>query len=415
MRGFGMPEFHAGLEQCIDDLAVEVGLDRVAFRKLNVIQGGDTIVTGMIMHPNGLSECLVKAADAIGWGKKDPPSAPNKRRGKGLALMWKAPAMPPNAGSSAKVRLNEDGTVTVSVGGQEIGQGSFTVAAQMAAGALGVPYDWVRVTGPVDTDSSPYEWQTVASRLTWSMGNAVAAAARDARQQILDMVAQAWGEDPSDLDIIDGHVISYKSEESLSLKSIVIYGIAKPNDQGWMGGPIVGRGNFMPTYVTGLDPETGQGPRAVVHYTTGAQAVEVEVDMDTGQVEVIRGVAAFDVGKAINPEMVRGQMEGGFVQGLSSALFEGLLLKQGVPQNPSFVDYRIATSADAPQKIEAIIVEVPQDDGPWGARGIGEHALVPTVPAIANAIYDAIGIRPGAPPFSSEKIYLLMQEAGLVE
>jgi carbon-monoxide dehydrogenase large subunit len=415
MRGFGMPEFHAGLEQCIDDLAVQVGVDRVAFRKLNAIQGGDTIVTGMIMHPTGLSECLVKAAEAIGWGKKDPPSAPNKRRGKGIALMWKAPAMPPNAGSSAKVRLNEDGTVTVSVGGQEIGQGSFTVAAQVAAAALGVPYDWVRVTGPVDTDNSPYEWQTVASRLTWSMGNAVAAAARDARQQILDTVAQAWGEDPSDLDIIDGHVISYKSEESLSLKSIVVYGISKPNDQGWMGGPVVGRGNFMPTYVTGLDPETGQGPRAVVHYTTGAQAVEVEVDMDTGQVEIIRGVAAFDVGKAINPEMVRGQMEGGFVQGVSTALFEGLQLKQGVLQNPSFVDYRIATSADAPQAIETIIVEVPQDDGPWGARGIGEHALVPTVPAIANAIYDAVGVRPGAPPFSSEKIYLLMQEAGLVE
>ncbi len=415
MRGFGMPEFHAGLEQCIDDLAVEVGLDRVAFRKLNCIQGGDTIVTGMTMHPTGLSECLVKAAEAIGWGRKDPPSAPNKRRGKGIALMWKAPAMPPNAGSSAKVRLNEDGTVTVSVGGQEIGQGSFTVAAQVAAAALGVPYDWVRVTGPVDTDNSPYEWQTVASRLTWSMGNAVAAAARDARQQILDMVAQAWGEDPSDLDIIDGHVVSYKSEESLSLKSIVVYGISKPNDQGWMGGPVVGRGNFMPTYVTGLDPETGQGPRAVVHYTTGAQAVEVEVDMDTGQVEIIRGVAAFDVGKAINPEMVRGQMEGGFVQGVSTALFEGLQLKQGVLQNPSFVDYRIATSADAPRQIETIIIEVPQDDGPWGARGIGEHALVPTVPAIANAIYDAVGIRPGAPPFSSEKIYLLMQEAGLVE
>jgi CO/xanthine dehydrogenase Mo-binding subunit len=415
MRGFGMPEFHAGLEQCIDDLAVEVGMDRVAFRKLNCIQGGDTIVTGMTMHPTGLSECLVKAAEAIGWGKKDPPSAPNKRRGKGIALMWKAPAMPPNAGSSAKVRLNEDGTVTVSVGGQEIGQGSFTVAAQVAAAALGVPYDWVRVTGPVDTDNSPYEWQTVASRLTWSMGNAVAAAARDARQQILDTVAQAWGEDPADLDIIDGHVVSYKSEESLSLKNIVVYGISKPNDQGWMGGPVVGRGNFMPTYVTGLDPETGQGPRAVVHYTTGAQAVEVEVDMDTGQVEIIRGVAAFDVGKAINPEMVRGQMEGGFVQGVSTALFEGLQLKQGVLQNPSFVDYRIATSADAPHQIDTIIIEVPQDDGPWGARGIGEHALVPTVPAIANAIYDAVGIRPGAPPFSSEKIYLLMQEAGLVE
>jgi carbon-monoxide dehydrogenase large subunit len=415
MRGFGMPEMHAGLEQCIDELAHAIGLDPVEFRRRNCIRTGDTLVTGMTMHATGLPICLEKAAEAIGWGHKDPPSAPNKRRGKGLALMWKAPAMPPNAGSSAKVKLNEDGTVTVAVGGQEIGQGSFTIAAQMAAAALGVPYEDVRVAAPIDTNHNPYEWQTVASRLTWSMGNAVVNAARDARKQIIDMVAQAWDENPDDLDIVNGQVISYKSEESIPLKGIVIYGIPKKDDQGWIGGPVVGRGSFMPTYVTGLDPETGQGPRAVVHYTTGAQAVEVEVDMDTGRVEVLRGVAAFDVGKAINPDMVRQQMEGGFVQGMSSALFERLQLKEGVLQNPSFTDYRIATSSDAPRNIQAIIVEVAQDDGPFGARGIGEHALVPTVPAIANAIYDAIGIRPGAPPFTSEKIYLAMQEAGLVE
>jgi CO/xanthine dehydrogenase Mo-binding subunit len=415
MRGFGMPEMHSGLEQCIDELAEKVGMDKVEFRRLNCIKTGDTVVTGMTMHATGLEQCITKAAEAIGWGHKDPPSAPHKRRGKGLAVMWKAPAMPPNAGSSSEVRLNEDGTVTVKVGGQEIGQGSFTIAAQVAAAALGVPYAWVRVSGPLDTDTSPYEWQTVASRLTWSMGNAVAAAARDARQQILDMVAESWGETAEDLDIVDGNVISYKSEESLPLANIVIYGLPKPNDQGWIGGPVVGRGSFMPSYVTGLDAQTGQGPRAVVHYTTGAQAVEVEVDLETGRVEVLRGVTAFDVGKAINPEMVRAQMEGGFVQGVSTALFEALLLKEGVVQNPSFVDYRIATSADAPQEIQSIIVEVPQDDGPWGARGIGEHPMVPTIPAIANAIFDAIGIRPGAPPYSSEKIYLLMQEAGLVE
>jgi carbon-monoxide dehydrogenase large subunit len=415
MRGFGMPEMHAGLEQCIDELAEKIGMDKVAFRKLNCVKTGCTIVTGMTMHPIGLTDCITKVAEAIGWGHKDTPSAPNKRRGKGIAIMWKAPAMPPNAGSSSEVRLNEDGTVTVKVGGQEIGQGSFTVAAQVAAAALGVPYDWVRVSGPLDTDSSPYEWQTVASRLTWSMGNAVAAAARDARQQILEMVAKAWDEAVEDLDIINGNVVSYKTEESLPLKNIVVYGIPKPNDQGWTGGPVVGRGNFMPTYITGLDAETGQGPRAVVHYTTGAQAVEVEVDMGTGRVEVLRGVTAFDVGKAINPDMVRAQMVGGFIQGMSTALFEALLLKEGILQNPSFVDYRIATSSDVPRDIQAFIIEVPQDDGPWGARGIGEHPMVPTIPAIANAIYDAIGIRPGAPPFSSEKIYLLMQDAGLVE
>jgi carbon-monoxide dehydrogenase large subunit len=174
------------------------------------------------------------------------------------------------------------------------------------------------VNTPIDTRYSPYEWQTVASRLTWSMGNAVRDAALEARKKVLDMVAQAWGEDIDNLDIVNGNVISYKSEETLPLKNIVIYGMAKPNDQGWIGGPIVGRGNFMPTYVTGLDPETGQGPRAVVHYTTGAQAVEVEVDLDTGKVEVIKAVAAFDMGKAINPEMVKAQMEGGFA-GMSTA------------------------------------------------------------------------------------------------
>jgi CO/xanthine dehydrogenase Mo-binding subunit len=171
----------------------------------------------------------------------------------------------------------------------------------------------------------------------------------------------------------------------------------------------------MPTYVTGLDPETGQGERAVVHYTTGAQAVEVEVDLETGKVEVIRGVAAFDVGKAINPEMVKAQMEGGFIQGMSSALFEGMQMKDGVLQNPNFVDYRIATSTDIPEDIHAVIVEVPQDDGPWGARGIGEHAMVPTVPAIANAIFDAVGIRMDGPPFSSEKVYLALQDHGVVK
>jgi carbon-monoxide dehydrogenase large subunit len=415
MRGFGMPEIHSGLEQCIDELAHEIGMDPVEFRLKNCVQGGDIIVTGMKMHPTGLSQCIEKAAKAIDWGKKSAPSAPNKRRGKGIAIMWKAPAMPPNPGSTSWVQMNEDGTATVGLGGQELGQGTFTVMAQLAAGTLGIDYKDVRIARPVDTDYSPYEWQTVASRLTWSMGNAVVNASKDARKQIIDMVAESWHENPDDLDIVEGNVISYKTEESIPLKDIVIYGLPKPNDQGWVGGPVVGRGKFMPTYVTGLDPETGQGPRAVVHYTTGAQAVEVEVDLDTGKVEVLRAAAAFDVGKAINPDMVKAQMAGGFVQGMSTALFEGLKLKEGILQNPSFVDYRIATSADAPVEIDPIIVEVPQDDGPYGARGVGEHPLVPTIPAIANAIYDAIGIRVGAPPFSSEKVYLAMVDAGVVK
>jgi carbon-monoxide dehydrogenase large subunit len=193
---------------------------------------------------------------------------------------------------------------------------------------------------------------------------------------------------------------------------MVVYGLPLPNDRGWIGGPIIGRGKFMPSYVTSLDAETGQGERAVVHYTTGAQAVEVEVDTETGQVEILRVAAAYDVGKAINPDQVYAQLEGGVVQGASSALFEALRLENGQPLNPSFVDYRIMTSVDAPRKIISDYVEVPQDDGPWGARGIGEHPMIATAPAIANAIYNTLGIRFNDMPLTAEKIFLALQEMG---
>jgi CO/xanthine dehydrogenase Mo-binding subunit len=301
------------------------------------------------------------------------------------------------------------------VGGQEIGQGTFTAMAQIAAEEMGVPFDWVHVEGPIDTAFSPYEWQTVASRLTWSMGNAVRNAAADARTKILKMVAEAWSQDIENLDIKDGYVVSYETEDQISLKNIVIYGINKPDDSGWVGGPVVGTGSFMPSYVTGLDKDTGQGERAVVHYTTGAQALDIEIDLDTGRIFILKASSAFDVGKAINPDLVKAQIEGGFIQGLSSAIFEEMRLRNGVMTNPSFVDYRIATSADIPEKIDPMIVEHAQDDGPFGARGIGEHPMVPTIAALANAIYDAVGVRICNPPFGAEKIYLAMLEAGIVK
>jgi carbon-monoxide dehydrogenase large subunit len=408
MRGFGMAEIHFGIEQHIDEVAHRLGLDPVAVRLQNCLKDGDETLTGMKMHPTGLSQCIRKAADAIGWGRPSAPSGPHKVRGKGLAAMWKAPAMPPNPGSSAVVRLNEDGSVHVSIGGVDIGQGALTAMAQLASEGLGVKMDDVRVN-TVDTDYSPYEWQTVASRLTWSMGNAVLRAADAARMQILQAVAEAWGEEVNDLDIVDGQVVSYKSEESKPLKDLVIYGVQRP-DGTWIGGPVVGQGRFMPDYVTPLDPQTGQGPRAVVHFTTGCQAVEVEVDTETGEVQVLKIVSAYDVGKAINPEMVRTQMEGGAVQGMSTALLEGIILDHGKPRNPNFTDYRIATSVDAPLETENIIVEVPQDDGPFGARGVGEHPMVPTAPAIANAVYHAAGIRLDNLPMTSEKVWVALQE-----
>lgn len=408
-RGFGMSELHAGIEQCIDELAGEMGMDRVEFRLRNCVQGGDELATGMIIHPVGIKECIQKVARAVQWGERSIPSDAHKKRGKGIAIMWKAPAMPPNASSSATLKLSEDGTVQLGIGGQEIGQGAFTVAAQMAAETLGVPFEWMRVARPVDTQYSPYEWQTVASRITWSMGNAIVQAARDVRQQIFENIARIWKEKPEDLDIVQGVVISRRSEKEIPLKNFVVYGIPDPESGQWVGGPIVGRGNFMPNYVTGLDEATGQGERAVVHFTTGAQAFEIEIDTQTGRLEVLKAAAAFDVGRAINPDLVKTQMEGGLLQGISSALFEEMVFKDGVMQNPSFVDYRIATAMDVPKQTETFIVEVAQDDGPWGARGIGEHSMVPGLPGIANAICDAVGIRLD-PPFTAEKIFLALQK-----
>ncbi|HEY70539.1 MAG TPA: xanthine dehydrogenase family protein molybdopterin-binding subunit [Anaerolineae bacterium] len=410
MRGFGMPEIHWGIEQTMDQVAQKLGMDEKEFRLKNCIREGSITPTGSKMHALDLESCILKAAEAIDWGKQEPASAPHKRRGKGIAIMWKAPAMPPNAGSSSIVRFNEDGTVSVGIGGQELGQGSHTVAAQIAAATLGVPMDSIRISYPVDTQYSPYEWQTVASRLTWSMGNAIREAALDARRQILELAAEHWDEQPDDLDLHDGQVISYKSERSEPLKNLVVYGLPKEDDSGWRGGPIIGRGMFMPNYVSALDPETGQGPRAVVHFTPGCQAVDLEVDIETGQITLLRVSSAFDVGKAINPDQVRAQMEGGVVQGASTTLLEHLRLENGVPVNPNFTDYRIASTVDMPLKTIPIIVEVPQDDGPWGARGIGEHSMVPTAPAIANALADAVGLRIHDLPLSAERVFKALRD-----
>jgi len=410
MRGFGMPEIHWGLEQIMDRLAEKVKLDPVDFRVINCVRTDDEIVTGMKMTPIDLEACIEKAVKAIKWGKKEEPTAPNKKRGKGIAIMWKAPAMPPNPGSAAVVRFNEDASINVEVGGQEIGQGAFTVAAQIAADVLGLSYDSVTVSTPIDTKYSPYEWQTVASRLTWSMGNAVKAAAEDARTQILETVAAHWDEEPEDLTIKDGLVISFKSEREQPLEKMVIYGLPNENFEGWKGGPVIGRGHFMPNYVTNLDPETGQGTRAVVHYTVGAQAVDLEVDLDTGQLEILNIASVYDVGRAINPDLIMTQIEGGAVHGMSSA-YEALKFNEdGQVLNPSFVDYRIATIADIPGKIHGDFVETPIDDGPWGARGVGEHVMVQTAPAIANALYDAVGIRFSDLPLSADKIFLALED-----
>jgi CO/xanthine dehydrogenase Mo-binding subunit len=412
MRGFGMPEIHWAIEQVIDMICRRKGMDPVEFRLKNALKGGDITVTGGIMHDTGLSQCISKVARDMDWQGPKPAPEAGKKVGRGIAAMWKAPAMPPNAASSAILKFNEDATVNLLVSGMELGQGTHTVMAQMAAEVLGIPYESVRVSCP-DTEYSPYEWQTVASRLTWSMGNAVVKAAQDARAQILKLVADNWKCSPGEMDIERGVVI-HKTDASrkMPVKDTVIYGVYDGEGK-LRGGPVIGRGSFIPPDVTPLDKETGQGPKSVVHFTTGCQGVEVEVEEATGKVHIRRVASCYDVGKAINPLNVTCQTIGGVYMGLSTGLFEQLKLVKGIPQNNSLSDYVTATALDMPDEIISSYVEVAQADGPFGARGVGEHTMVPTAPAISNAVFDAVGVRIKSMPLTPEKILAALKEKRL--
>ncbi|MFC2136241.1 xanthine dehydrogenase family protein molybdopterin-binding subunit, partial [Bacteroidota bacterium] len=192
---------------------------------------------------------------------------------------------------------------------------------------------------------------------------------------------------------------------NLPLKDFIILGIAK-EDGTYRGGPIIGRGMFMPEFSSALsDPETSQGGKPNVHYTVGASAIKIEVDKETGKVKIPKVVLAIDVGKAINPDLISGQVTGGMLQGIATVLYEDMRFdEKGRLINPNFTDYKIPTSMDIPDKVVPILIEVEQKDGPFGARGMGEHTMIPAAPIIANAVKNALNIRIKSMPITAEKI-----------
>lgn len=406
-RGFGYSEFHFGLESHVTRIAKKIGMGSVEFRKRNAIEEGDTLPYGAKMNPSGLKEAIDRAAQAIEWGKRETSDDPKKVIGKGFSLFWKAPAMPPNASSAAFLKFNEDGSINISVSGMELGQGYLTVMAQIAAEVLSVPTEKIRVETP-DTDRNPYEWQTVASHVTWSCGNAIKNAAIDAREKIFIVVNRAFGFQKDTLYLEDEKVkCRARSDFELSLKDFVIAGI-QMEDGTFRGGPILGSGMFMPEFTSALsDPETSQGGHPNVHYTVGAGAVVIEIDRQTGKMKVLKAVLAVDVGQAINPDLVNGQITGGLLQGLATVLYEDMRFDdKGRLLNPNFTDYKIPTAMDIPDEMIPIIVEVPQPDGPFGARGVGEHTMIPAAPMIANAVEDALGVRINSMPITAERVAL---------
>ncbi len=406
-RGFGYSEFLFGLESLITQVAHKLNIDPVKIRRINAIKEGDTLAYGAHMNPNGLHQCIDKVAKEIEWDKKESSPHKNKVIGKGFSLFWKAPAMPPNASSACFLKFNEDASINILVSGMDIGQGYLTVMAQIAGEILSINPNKIRVENP-DTDRNPYEWQTVASHITWSCGNAVKNAALNAKNQILELVARCKYLPIDTLFLEDEKVkCTTKANFELDLKDFIITGL-QMEDGTFKGGPIIASGTFMPQFTsTKANPETGQGGHPNVHYTVGAAALKLEIDTETGKMKILKAVEAIDGGKILNPSLAKGQIIGGLLQGISTVLYEDMRFDhRGKMLNPNFTDYKIPTALDIPDEIVPILVEVAQPDGPFGARGIGEHPMIPAAPMIANAIEDALGIRIKSMPITAEKLCL---------
>ncbi|OGQ49433.1 MAG: hypothetical protein A3I10_02640 [Deltaproteobacteria bacterium RIFCSPLOWO2_02_FULL_57_26] len=395
-RGFGVSQSAWAHESQMDVIAAALNMDPLEIRLKNGYEEGSEFVTGETLSSLGLKSCVEKVAAAIGWKEKRAaqPNGP-VRRGKGIACMIKATITP--SISCAVVKLNEDASATIYTGTVEMGQGSDTVLAQIVAREMGISAENIQVLG-VDTDVAPYDLTTSSSRSTFHMGKAVQLAAQDLLNQLKQIVVQDYGVPPDQVKFSNGRV--------QFLETVLDYQEILFKRFGMQGGTLVGQGQVK----TKVTHERGVKTTSSFWFL-GAGAAEVEVDCETGKLRLVKYVTAVDVGKAINPLGCRQQLEGAAITGMGQALFEEIVFDNGQIVNPNFVDYVLPSLGDMPPSIEPILVEVPHLEGPFGAKGIGETALIPVAPAIANAIFDAVGVRIRDLPIKAEKIFLALEEA----
>ncbi|MBI3089499.1 MAG: xanthine dehydrogenase family protein [Candidatus Tectomicrobia bacterium] len=402
-RGFGNPQATFASESQLDLIAERLRLDPIELRLRNAVQTGDTALGGQRYTSVGLRRCFEQAAARAGWRRVSASSSPTKRRGMGVAAMHHISGL---LSAGAFVKINEDGTVGLVAGAVDIGQGCETVLTQIAAEELGVPMSDIHYAA-IDSDTAPFNWGTAGSRTTFTVGNAVRLAAGDARRQLLALAAKTLEVSPDDLETVDRTVrVKGSPQRALSYRDLGAI-------SHWVsGGPILAKGSFI-VDGPGFDPKRAVlrgfpfGP--LTAYIFGVHVVEVEVDVETGEVKVLKAAAAHDVGRAINPTVVEGQIEGGFAQGLGYALFEELCTEGGQTLNPSFIDYKIPSILDVPEEMTAIIVEEEDPHGPFGAKGVGEPGLVATAAAIANAVSHALGVRLRDLPLTPERVLAALE------
>jgi CO/xanthine dehydrogenase Mo-binding subunit len=414
MRGYGNLQATFAVESMMDSLAHELGIDPLDLRRRNAQKPGEVTGQGMVFVTCGLDECLKTAAASASWKEKrqkrsDTPAGTGTpegryRRGIGMASLL-------HVGGGAKIyrsdgcgtilKIDDFGVVNVLTGSSEIGQGSETVIAQITAETLGVPMSWIKVINN-DTDLLPWDVGVHASRTTFVAGNSARRAALAAREKLLAAAGAQTGKDPGALDIYEGHVVDADSGERIVDLGKVIRKLhfSEKNDvvitSDYYEPPSVMqngefKGNVSPTYAF------------------GTHVVEVEVDTWTGVVRPVKVTAAHDIGRVINQMGVEGQVQGGVAMGLGYCLTEELKVEQGRILNPSFQDYRLMTAPEMPE-IEMHFIETNDPEGPFGAKGIGEAPAICLSPALANAVYDAIGIRFRRLPITPERVLAALGE-----
>lgn len=395
-RGFGAAQACVAYEQQMDEIARELGMDARELRRINYAQAGDSTPNGQKLRGAvWLEETAQRAWDAL--GEPTVPPASHIRTGRGIASYMQSYGRITwfHDTSQAWVGLEMDGSAVIRCGVPDIGGGQMNTLAQITAEVLGVPMEKIVVYG-TDSALTPLAGTTTATRQMYMSGNATYQAAMAVRKTLGDRASQYLECEPDEVDFADSTVfVRDDPAQNISLSTLISMCAAE-------GLPRANLSLFQAPFTDKLDPETGQGD-LFPDYTFGAQAVEVAVDMETGEVRVLKSVGCHDIGRAINSAAVAGQIEGGAAMGLGYALMEDVQIVNGVTLTPSFAEYLLPTASDIPET-KSIILESGTGLGPFGAKGIGEPSFTPVAPAIANAVANAIGARVYQLPMTPERV-----------
>ena len=396
MRGYGNPQVFFAIESIMDMVADKLGIDPVEFRLRNCRQQGDMGINGLPIETPGLTECLKKGMEITAWGGKIHQRNESSTRKHGVGMACSAhltgTGRPPEY-CAASIRINEDGTAHVFIGVSDLGTGIDTTLAQIAAEELGLKLDEVEVVSG-DTNTASFDKAAQASKTLYNAGNAVRYAIADVKQKLVQQASKKLNAKPDDIVYKHGRFSLISDPgKGIAYRELIKETSKTPGNNK----TFIGEASFTNT---------------VFPLSFGAQFVELEVDTETGQVKIIKLVALQDNGRSINPKVVEGQIEGALQQSIGYSLTENPVLdkRTGRMINPDFANYMVLTAVDMPKTVVGS-VEIPDTTGPFGAKGTGEVPYLTTAPAIANAIYNAIGIRFREIPITQEKVFMALKAA----